>query len=294
MTEPMWARPGTAGPVEWLPVLDMPDPGRQRRLTVLLRWLLLIPQFIVLFVLWIAAVFAVIAGWFAALVLGRLPAPIAGYLSAFQAYETRVHACAMLLVDRYPPFALRPATPYPVRIELRPGPLNRLAVLFRIILMIPAAIVQSLVTSGWYALGVIIWLVTLVLGRMPRPLFEASAATLRFSMRFTAYTLLLTSAYPKRLFGDDPVRDAPGPAPWEESGATTGAGAPGTGQAPGSVQAPAAESATRPLVLSTAAKALVVLFLLVGLAGNIVGDTTSGWNDDASAPHRPESAVPAA
>lgn len=34
---------------EWLPALDAPAPERQRRWTVLLRWLLLIPQFVVLF-----------------------------------------------------------------------------------------------------------------------------------------------------------------------------------------------------------------------------------------------------
>ncbi|MEU6852055.1 DUF4389 domain-containing protein [Actinacidiphila alni] len=258
--QPMWARPEPAGPVEWLPELDMPDPGRQRRLTVLLRWLLLIPQFIAVFVLGVGAFFTVVVGWFAALFTGRLPAGVARYLGAFVAYETRVHASSMLLVDRYPPFALRPAEPYPVRVELRPGPLNRLAVFFRIILMIPAAIVQGLVTSGWYALGFFFWLITLVLGRMPRPLFEASAATLRYSMRFSAYTFMLTSAYPKRLFGDG---DAP-KLPYREP-------APG-GEAPA--------SATRPLLLSTGAKVLVVVFLLVGLAGDVVGNTVRDWDGD--------------
>jgi hypothetical protein len=37
---------------------------------------------------------------------------------------------------------------------------------------------------------------------MPRPLYQASAATIRFQVRFSAYLLLLTSAYPRRLFGD--------------------------------------------------------------------------------------------
>lgn len=290
MTQPMWARPEGAEPVEWLPELDMPDPGRQRRLTVLLRWLLLIPQFIALFVLGIGAFFTVIVGWFAALFTGHLPEGVARYLSAFLAYETRVHASSMLLVDRYPPFALRPAEPYPVRIELRPGPLNRLAVLFRIILMIPAAIVQGLVTSGWYALGVIIWLVTLVLGRMPRPLFEASAATLRYTMRFNAYTLMLTSAYPKRLFGDG---DAPKTVPGAVRAGMPGA-VPGDtyGAVPGSVPG-ALASVTRPLLMSTGARVLVWVFLAVGLAGHIVGNTVTDWNghDDDNAAAAPAAAA---
>lgn len=243
MAQPTWAAPAAGAPYEWLPTLDVPEPGRQRRLTVLLRWLLLIPQFIALFFLGVVAFFAVIAGWFAALVTGRLPDGLARYLSGFLAYETRVQAAATLLVDRYPPFALRPAAPYPVEIEVRPGPLNRLAVLFRIILMIPAAIVQSLLTSGWYAVAFVVWLIVLVLGRMPRPLFEATAAMLRYTVRFSAYLYLLASAYPKGLFGD--AQDTPERV-----------------------------SATRPLLIGTGGKVLLVLFLVIGLAGGVAGNTS--------------------
>ncbi|NXY96567.1 DUF4389 domain-containing protein [Streptomyces sp. BR123] len=246
---------------EYLPELDMPDPGRQRRWTVLLRWLLLIPQMIAVALLGIAAFFVTIVGWFAALFRGRLPEGIARFLGDYLAYATRVTASAMLLVDRYPPFAF--AEPgYPVQIELRPGELNRLAVLFRLILMIPAAIVASLLQYGWAAICWVFWLITLVLGRMPQPIFEASAAVLRFRMRFLAYVMMLTSAYPKRLFGD------PGPA------------APAYGTPPPPTAAPGlpqARTATRPLVLSTGAKVLVVAFLVLGL---ITGSFSSmGRND---------------
>ncbi|MFJ5293882.1 DUF4389 domain-containing protein [Streptomyces sp. NPDC088348] len=249
MTQPTWASKLPDEADEWLPVLDIPEPQAQRRLTVLVRWILLIPQFIVLVILGIVAFFATVTGWFAALFMARLPDPIARYLSGFLAYETRVHASALLLVDVYPPFVFRPVSAYPVRIEVRPGRLNRLAVLFRIILLIPAAIVQSLFASGWYAVCVVSWLVVLILGRMPRPLFEATAAMLRYTMRYNAYVAMLTSAYPKRLFGD---RDFPG---------TPDSAAP--------------VSATRPLRLSTAGTVLVTLFLVIGLIVNIFGGTTA-------------------
>ncbi len=53
----MWQAPPAAAPYpnEWLPTLDIPAPGAQNRLTVLFRLLLLIPQFIVLWVLSIVA-----------------------------------------------------------------------------------------------------------------------------------------------------------------------------------------------------------------------------------------------
>ncbi|WP_033822971.1 DUF4389 domain-containing protein, partial [Kitasatospora sp. MBT63] len=196
----MWDA-STAVEAEWLPPLDIPEPGPQSRITVFLRALLAIPQLIVVWLLSIAAFVVVVIGWFGALALGRLPDFAASYLASYVAYDTRVEGYLMLLVDRYPPFRLQ-ADDYPVRIEVRPGLLNRLAVFFRLILMIPAAIVQNLLVTGWWVLAFFSWLVVLVLGRMPRPLFEATAAVLRYRMRFSAYLLMLTPAYPKRLFGD--------------------------------------------------------------------------------------------
>src|SRR5207248_4534389 len=47
-------------------------PGRQRRVTVLFRLLLVIPHYIVLYALGIAVAIVAIIGWFAALFTGRL------------------------------------------------------------------------------------------------------------------------------------------------------------------------------------------------------------------------------
>ncbi|MFH8570068.1 DUF4389 domain-containing protein [Streptomyces sp. NPDC017993] len=261
MTDGRWGPDRAAGSsTEWLSALDIPEPGPQSRLTVLLRLLLLIPHFVVLFFLYIAAFFTVIAGWFAALVLGRLPEPIFRFLGGYLGYHTRVGASAMLLVDRYPPFTLTPPADYPVQIALRPEPLNRLAVFFRLILLIPVAIVESLVTWGWWALCLIWWLITLILGRMPRPLFEASAATLRYQMRYYAYGMLLTSAYPKRLFGDRATVT-------EEPARSAVTGEP-------------ARSATRPLLVSDLGKALIVLFLVAGVACGSTSSFASHTEDD--------------
>ncbi|MFJ1967568.1 DUF4389 domain-containing protein [Streptomyces sp. NPDC087903] len=262
MTQQPWSGSGgPPAPVEWLPALDIPAPEHQNRLTVFFRALLLIPHFIVLFVLSIVAFFATVAGWFAALVLGRLPDPIAEFLTHYLGYRVRVMASLMLLTGSYPPFALTPPD-FPVRIEVRPGPLNRLAVFFRLILMIPAAIVQSLVSSGWWCLSFIWWLITLILGRMPGPLFEATAATLRYMTRFDAYTMMLTSAYPKKLFGDR----------------AEAVGVP-------------VHSATRPLLISSGGQALLVLFLVLGIIGAVTPSFTTSsdswdWDAAASAAHR--------
>ncbi|KDN84545.1 DUF4389 domain-containing protein [Kitasatospora cheerisanensis] len=248
MEHPRWDAP-VVDRTEFRPALDIPPPDRQNRLTVLLRLLLLIPQFVVLWLLSIVAFVVVVIGWFGALVTGRLPRFAAEWLAGYVAYDTRVYASMLLVVDRYPPFRFA-APDHPVRIELRPGgPLNRLAVFFRLLLVIPAAIVQGLLQAGWWTLSFVNWLIVLILGRMPQALFEATAAVLRYRMRFQAYLLMLTSAYPKDVFGDPP-------------------------------NAEPQRSATRPLVLTGAAKALLVIYLVLGLFSSAAGSTSDQWTDE--------------
>lgn len=260
MTAAQWSPGRRAGDAdEFRPVLDVVEPARRRRLTVLFRLLLLIPHAVVLFFLEIAAFFTVVFAWFAALAFGRLPGPAFRFLAEVLAYRTRVGASAMLLIDSYPPFALTQPPHYPVRIDVRPTRLNRLAVFFRLVLVIPAAIVQGLVTSGWSALAILWWLITLVLGRMPRPLFEATAATLRYEMRVSAYLSMLTPAYPKGLFGEDALAVPQGQR----------------------------RSATSWLVMSTAGKALLVLFLVLGVIGGVTTSTARSSSDDTGYSMRP-------
>ena len=228
--------------MEFLPVLDVYPPEHERRWTVLLRLLLVIPQAIVVWALGVVAALVVFVGWFGALFLGHLPDFAANYLSSYLAYEMRVEGYGMLLVDRYPPFSFD-APDYPVRIEVRPGQLNRIAVFFRLLLVIPAAIVQGIAYSGLAVCSFFIWLVVLILGRMPQSLFQAAASVLRFTLRIEAYMYLVSSAYPKRLLGDQPGRD------YEPSWGVV--------------------SATRPLTLTGGAQGLLVLFIVLGVLAQI-------------------------
>lgn len=188
-------------PAEWLPVeVLFPEVGRQRRWTIALRSLLYIPQAIVVVALDLTAVLLVIVGWFSALILGRLPFGIAKFLASVVRYQTRVSAYGWLLLDAYPPFSFE--KPYPVAVEIEPARLGRASVFFRWLLAIPARIIATCLAIGVLIAAIPIWLIVLVLGRMPRPLYEASAAAIRYQARFTAYLFLLTDAYPRQLFGD--------------------------------------------------------------------------------------------
>ena len=75
----------------------------------LVKWLLAIPHYIVLFFLEIAAFFAVIVTWFAILFTGRYPRGIFSFVEGVFRWHNRVAAYAFVLVtDRYPPFTLAP------------------------------------------------------------------------------------------------------------------------------------------------------------------------------------------
>ena len=73
----------------------------------LVKWLLAIPHYIVLFLLGIAAFFAVILAWFAILVTGQYPRALFDFIVGVGRWWLRVAAYVFLLVtDRYPPFSL--------------------------------------------------------------------------------------------------------------------------------------------------------------------------------------------
>jgi hypothetical protein len=75
----------------------------------LVKWLLAIPHYIVLFFLGIGAFFAVIGAWFAILFTGRYPRGIFTYVEGVHRWSNRVFAYAFALVtDKYPPFSLKP------------------------------------------------------------------------------------------------------------------------------------------------------------------------------------------
>jgi len=87
---------------------DYPDASRDlNRWLPLVKWLLAIPHFVVLFFLWIAAVLAVVAAWFAILFTGRYPRSLFAFVEGVLRWTQRVVAYAFLLVtDVYPPFTL--------------------------------------------------------------------------------------------------------------------------------------------------------------------------------------------
>lgn len=214
-------------------------PRGQRRVSVALRGLLLLPHVVVAVVLGALGAVLAAVGWFTALALGRLPRWIAVYELGAIAYTIRVSAYAFLLIEDYPPLSLAPAA-YPITVEIRASRLSRLRVLFRWPLAIPAAVVVYVLTwrgvlhlkplwlitlalgsvfpaavtsilasSGLVVFSVVAWVTTLILGRLPQSMFSSAAAVIRYQARTWAYTGLVTDFYPRRLSGDSATDWAP-------------------------------------------------------------------------------------
>jgi hypothetical protein len=93
--------------------LDFPYPDAKNDLNrwlPLVKWLLAIPHYIVLFFLYIAVVILVIVAWFAILFTGRYPRSIFEFVEGVIRWHNRVVGYAFILVtDQYPPFSLSQA-----------------------------------------------------------------------------------------------------------------------------------------------------------------------------------------
>ena len=90
--------------------LEFPYPDAKQELNrwlPLVKWLLAIPHYIVLFFLYLATIVVVIVAWFAILFTGRYPRGIFGFVEGVIRWHNRVVGYALILVtDRYPPFSL--------------------------------------------------------------------------------------------------------------------------------------------------------------------------------------------
>ena len=91
--------------------LDFPYPDAKHDLSQglpLVKWLLAIPHYVVLFFLTIGALLASVLAWFAILFTGRYPRSLFDFIEGVFRWHNRVAAYAFLLItDRYPPFSLR-------------------------------------------------------------------------------------------------------------------------------------------------------------------------------------------
>jgi hypothetical protein len=196
----------------------------------LVKWLLLIPHYMVLALLWIAFAVLSVAAFFAILFTGSYPRGIFEFNVRVLRWTWRgqYYAVGAFGTDRYPPFTLADDPSYPAHLEVEyPRHLSRGLVLVKWwLLVIPHYIIVALFTGGglwaaWRAgdspdsswpgliaiLAVIAAVAVLFTGRYPRQISDFVLGLNRWVLRVAAYAGLMTDAYP-------PFRlDMGGPAP---------------------------------------------------------------------------------
>jgi hypothetical protein len=185
----------------------------------LVKWLLAIPHFVVLFVLWVAfLVLTVIAG-FAILFTGRYPRAMFDFNLGVLRWTWRVifYSYGALGTDRYPPFTLADVADYPARLDVAyPARLSRGLVLVKWwLLAIPHYVIVGIIGTGFLLGGwedggpdggggpglisvlvVVVAVVLLFTGRYPRTLFDFLLGLHRWVYRVVPYAALMTDQYP--------------------------------------------------------------------------------------------------
>ncbi|RBY87735.1 DUF4389 domain-containing protein [Blastococcus sp. TF02A-30] len=225
------------------------DPALSRGLW-LVKWLLLLPHYVVLAFLWIGFVVVSVIAFVAILVTGRYPRPLFDYAVGVLRWTWRVqhYGYGALGTDRYPPFRLTDDPAYPAHLEVPyPEHLSRGLVLVKWwLLAIPHYLILAVLVGGglwlgaggrggddgWAAGGLLTLLVLiagialLFTGRYPPSLYDFVIGLNRWALRVAAYAALMTDRYPPfrlDMGGTDPGTPAVPPPPAPSGGGATAA-----------------------------------------------------------------------
>ncbi len=176
---------------------------RVNRFLWLIKWLLVIPNWLVLSLFSIPTIVTYPLVWLIIIVTGRYPLSLWGYHFGLIRWSWRMNFYAYQMggTDRYPPFSLADQD-YPASITIDyPERSSRLKALFRWILIIPHWIIVSILGNLVSILVVIALVVVLFTGSYPRQVFDFNLAMNRWRYRVSAYGGFLRDEYPP--FGFD-------------------------------------------------------------------------------------------
>jgi hypothetical protein len=196
---PPAATPATVSAAADYPVhLDIDHQPEYSRFMPLVKWLVLIPHFIVLALLSIGAFFALIGAFFAVLISGRYPEGIFNFLVGVHRWYWRVYAYFFLMVDGYPPFSLEDDPAYPVRfnIEYPAQGVERWRPLVAWLLVIPYAIVAYIIFYLAEIMVFFAFFTILFTKQFPEGLFNIARIGLRWGARSSAYQYWMVTRYP--------------------------------------------------------------------------------------------------
>lgn len=186
----------------------------------LVKWLLAVPHYIVLFFLWVAFGVLTVIAFFAILFTGRYPKGLFEFNVGVMRWTWRVgfYSYSALGTDQYPPFTLGDAD-YPASFDVEyPERLSHGLPLIKWLLALPHLLIVGLLTSGlvWWTtdlngagdavlevggglIGILVLVAGFALlfaGRYPEGLFDLIVGLNRWVYRVWAYIGLMRDEYP--------------------------------------------------------------------------------------------------
>jgi hypothetical protein len=182
--------------------LEVSYPAELNRWLPLVKWLLVIPHFVVLTFVGIAAFFVGVYAFFAVIFTGRWPRGAFDFIVGTVRWFYRVAAYFHLMVDAYPPFSMADDPSYPVRVNIDyPERIDNWRPLVQWILAIPYLFVAGIFYWITGVLTVVAFFTVLFTKQIPRGVFEVMMPGFRWNLRGNAYAYFATDRYPPWVWG---------------------------------------------------------------------------------------------
>ena len=175
----------------------------------LLKWLLVLPHYIILAFLCVGFVVAWVIAFFAILFTAKYPRGLFDFNVGVLRWSWRVgfYSYQVLGTDKYPPFTLKSVADYPADLEVEyPEKLSRGLVLIKWwLLAIPHYCVIFFFQGGAgerrggglvSVLAIFAAVALLFTGKYPEDIFKLVVGMNRWSYRVAAYATLMTDKYP--------------------------------------------------------------------------------------------------
>ena len=174
------------------------------RFMPLIKWLILLPHYIVLFFLGIGAMFVAFIAFFATLFTAKYPEGMWNYMVGVHRWALRVMAYNFLITDNYPPFTLQETNEDTIQLVAEyPERVSRWRPFFAGLICIPYAIVASLIHMVASICSFFAFFTILFTKKIPAGLFNVIRNGFTWNLRAGFYSYWMSTEYPPFEWDED-------------------------------------------------------------------------------------------